>query len=50
MRFSLRCYGFVLCLGFFQDLDVVGKTRPWKTLWQLPVQRVDLLATDVADD
>ena len=34
-------------LGFFQD--VVGGNRRREILWQLPVQRVDLLATDVAD-
>lgn len=38
----------ILCHGFFQDVG--GGTRPWEILWQLPVQRVDLLATDVADD
>jgi hypothetical protein len=41
----------VLCsksCSHFQDVG--GGTRPWEILWQLPVQRVDFLATDVADD
>src|SRR5437763_5358394 len=38
------------CDGCLTVLDVGRGTRPWESLWQLPIQRVDLLATDVADD
>ena len=38
----------VLRLGFRQDGDVRGAF--WGILRQLPVQRVDLLGADVADD
>ncbi len=38
----------VLRLGLLQDGDVGGAF--WGILRQLPVQRVDLLGADVADD